>query len=174
MSWPPELTRWAEQVSQDAFVFRTVMRRARNCERAREAIQQALSRVPPRYDHFLQGGYGYFSAWVCRVARNYLVDWFRIANRERQLGNGEALPDRKDPDAERREQQLALLEQVIAELPSEQQQLVRSRLKGNTYQKMAEATHVNVGTVWRRLREPLQYLRLRLLEVDSDLFRELP
>jgi DNA-directed RNA polymerase specialized sigma24 family protein len=87
----------------------------------------------------------------------------------RQLTGEESIPGRDDCAGATWEQ-LCCLEQALAELPEPEQRLIRLRLEGWTFEQIATQEGRNPGAVWRHLREPLRWLRLRMLELGGDVF----
>jgi len=99
-----------------------------------------------------------FMAWAWRVARNLLIDAHRRCRRERSAAwlDSEvidALPAEDDPHAEaERRQRLRLVANGLRHLDEELAELVLLRdFAGWSYQEIAEATDLPLGTVKSRL-----------------------
>jgi hypothetical protein len=86
----------------DEVVRAVVMQRARNRERAREAIEEAVS-WSGRQPEGKVADYNHYRRRVMKVARNYLVEDSRRSRRQRQLLAQVAAPARaEDAGAEER------------------------------------------------------------------------
>jgi RNA polymerase sigma factor (sigma-70 family) len=172
MSWPDDLRQWAERLVQDETAIRAVNWRARDPDRAIEALQRALACYAQRlYDRRQDGqDYEWFRGVVCWKARNLLIDEFRSRRLTRQLTAEEELPGRENTSSSIR--QIALLREVMAELPADEQCWLRLRSQGLTLAEIAAQEGCSAGTIHRRLQNPLRRLRERLLELDCDLFGE--
>jgi RNA polymerase sigma factor (sigma-70 family) len=129
---------------------------------------------------------GSLPAWVSRVARNYAIDHYRRRRRERSMvedgEDAEAMvlrardtTGRNDPHRALEDKDLAQwLRGVIDRLPSELGQAVILRdLQGMTYEEMAEALEIPLGTVKSRINrgriELARLLRLRRAEWSAKL-----
>ena len=127
------------------------------------------------------------SAWLFRVARNRITDFFRkkrpvpesqlktptSENEEgTQLGLLDILPDtNNNPESQLfRETILDALEEALDELPIEQRQVfVWHELEGRSFKEISAQTGEKVKTLISRKRYAVLYLR----EALSDLYEEL-
>lgn len=118
---------------------------------------------------------GSLPAWIQRVARNYAIDHYRRRRRERRLvADGEAYDDAirltedrprsSDPHRSLEQKDLARwLRATLDELPTELAQAVILRdLQEMTYDDMAAALHVPLGTVKSRINRGRLELARRL------------
>ena len=136
----------AEDAAQDAFV------------RAWEAL--------PRYRHR-----GTFKAWLYRIALNCARDALR---RRRPTTDVEALPLRSDaPGPERQmlqQERARRVEEAVLGLPeASRAALILREYEGLSYQEIAEALDIPMGTVMSRL----HYARSRLREVLAPMMEDL-
>jgi RNA polymerase sigma-70 factor (ECF subfamily) len=99
-----------------------------------------------------------FMAWAWRVARNLLIDAHRRCRREREAAWVdpeviERLPAADDPhESATRRQRLRMIAAGLRQLPEELAELVLLRdLAGMSYQEIAEAQELPLGTVKSRL-----------------------
>ncbi len=99
-----------------------------------------------------------FMAWAWRVARNLLIDAHRRCRREREAAWVdpeviERLPAADDPhESATRRQRLRMIAAGLRQLPEELAELVLLRdLVGMSYQEIAEAQELPLGTVKSRL-----------------------
>jgi RNA polymerase sigma-70 factor (ECF subfamily) len=124
---------------------------------------------------------GSLQAWIQRVARNYAIDHYRRRRRERSLvQDGEAFDDavrftrdparRSDPhDALEQKNLSHWLRHAIDRLPVELAQAVILRdLQEMTYDDMAEALEVPLGTVKSRINRGRLELARRLKRKKKD------
>jgi RNA polymerase sigma-70 factor (ECF subfamily) len=106
---------------------------------------------------------GAFVAYVRSITRNKLVDRLkqRIRHREGETLPWEEASERlaaEPPPADGHD-----LHAALGELPDEERRAVAGvYLEGRTYQEVADATGLPLGTLKRRLRDGLAALRLRL------------
>ncbi|MBM4013981.1 MAG: RNA polymerase sigma factor [Planctomycetes bacterium] len=116
---------------------------------ADDAVQEVFLRVHARAAQF--DGRGAFAGWLHRLAVNHCLN--RLAQLRRERGRAAAI----DPDALGREREPPLdvrdaLERELARLPDEQRAVVVAReLGGLSYQEIAQALAIPIGTVMSRL-----------------------
>jgi len=123
------------------------------------------------------------SAWLFRVARNRITDFFRkrqpellgdlaLAVDDEELPSLEELLPSPDagPDALlARSALLDELERAVNELPAEQREVfVAHELEGRRFKEMAEQTGVSVNTLLSRKRYAVLHLRKRLRRVRDE------
>jgi RNA polymerase sigma factor (sigma-70 family) len=134
-----------------------------NAEDARDTLQETFLKCWRR-----RGGLSQIEdlrAWVFRVALNAARDARATAwrRRRRALGEGETTLVANHPGPEvqaQRREQLALVREALAELPLEQQEVFLLRQNGQmTYDQIARATSIPLGTVKTRMRLALARLR---------------
>lgn len=99
-----------------------------------------------------------FMAWAWRVAKNLLIDSYRRCHRERSAAwldpeIIDRLPASDDPHEESvRRQRLRMIASGLRQLPEDLATLILMRdLSGLSYQEIAEALDLPVGTVKSRL-----------------------
>lgn len=118
------------------------------------------------------------TAWLFRVARNRIIDWFRRKSREDARAkpvaiseDGEALrleevlpsPDAGPEAAYARSVLIEELDEALDELPEEQREVfVAHELMGRSFKEMAEESGVSVNTLLSRKRYAVLHLRERL------------
>jgi RNA polymerase sigma-70 factor, ECF subfamily len=141
-------------------LFAFIHRLLRSKEDAEEVFHDAFLAVLQSREVAL--GEASFSTWVHRVARNMSL------NRLRSRRRGEAalveipvaVPSEKPADEQIATRQLHLaLGQAVERLPSPLSELYRLRSAGLSYEEMAEALEIPVGTVKSRMHQLVAQLK---------------
>ena len=138
----------------------------RNRERADDLVQDTLGRALVK-EQFWQPGTN-IRAWLFTLMHNQNVNNVRRGIRESEMvDTGQisvTLPATTDPTASR---QMFELERALAELPSEQRQVILLvGLEGMSYQDTAGILSVPIGTVRSRLSRARDALR-KLLDMEE-------
>jgi RNA polymerase sigma-70 factor, ECF subfamily len=122
----------------------------RNGDDAEDVVQEASLRAL-RYFHTFTGGNA--RAWFLRIVRNTCRGWHGDDTRARTdlFDEQHHRGTRSSPDPETlllQSEDAALITQAISDLPGRQRELLVSReLDGLSYQEMADAMSIPVGTV---------------------------
>lgn len=119
-----------------------------------------------------QGRYvetGKFSAWVTRIARNLVIDYFRqeksenlvsIDNDEVDLLNRRDLSDSTIEDNMVQTQICNDIRRLIHSLPDSQRNVIEMRFYQNmSFKEIADATNVSINTALGRMRYALMHIR---------------
>jgi RNA polymerase sigma factor (sigma-70 family) len=125
------------------------------------------------------------SAWMFRVARNRIVDFFRnkksVSLSDSALTDGEGLETRSleellpSPDAGpeavfARNVLLEELEAAIEELPEEQREVfIAHEIEGRSFKELSAETGVSVNTLLSRKHYAVLQLRRRLQSIHDEL-----
>lgn len=125
-------------------------------------------------------------AWLYRVARNRMTDWFRRRSTRRQVETGQAaelederwedlLPAPEDgPDS--RFARAVLIEEIAAaldELPDEQRQVfIAHEFEGRSFRELAAEAGVGVNTLLARKHYAVRHLRQRLAAIREDFLED--
>jgi RNA polymerase sigma-70 factor (ECF subfamily) len=139
-----------------------------NAEDARDAFQEAFVKCWRRRESL--GEIENLRAWIFRVALNVGRDMRATAWRRRRRplpeeDNMVASDDSQPQDALDRQERLALVQRALLELRPEEQEVFLLRQNGEmTYEEIAQAISIPVGTVKTRMRLALEKLRGALAE----------
>jgi RNA polymerase sigma factor (sigma-70 family) len=168
MSWP----QWSERVVRDQGVLASALSLAHDPDRALEAVHEAVRRTKPACDTGRITDYDHFRSSVRQTAVRALIDGYRRNRKYSPLPDEEVLKgEEEDRDDSARAERIALVREVIGRLPPEQRELVRLRFEeGLPLKEIAARKGCSISVAWTRLRQPLQQVRLWLLERDRDLF----
>lgn len=172
------LTRTVRQERQRLSDF--IRRRVGNEADADDILQDVLAQLVSSYS--VTEPIEQVTAWLFRVARNRIIDWYRRKRPERMTATSgdpdaplnleEILFDPKqDPDrAYARSIVWKELADALDELPEEQRQVfVWHELEGKSFKEMAEETGVPLNTLLSRKRYAVLHLRDRLQELYAEL-----
>jgi RNA polymerase sigma-70 factor, ECF subfamily len=139
-----------------------LMRQGADRETADEIVQDTMLAVW-RKSHLFQDNKGSLSTWIYAIARNLRIDRIRKQTLWRHLcADLEALqyagPGYDESHA--REQERIGVDQALAELPREQQQIIQlSFMEGLTQSEIAKRLDLPLGTVKSRMRLAFGKLR---------------
>lgn len=161
-----------ERMAEQAFssVYGTALRLTRDREDASDLAQEAFVRAYEAFDRFDGRN---FKAWMLRILTNLYINRYRKKQRE---GTGNSLdeesavepvaPAEEVPDRQIFDEMLgAEVEEALAKVPDVFRiAVVLSDLEGMTYDEIAEATEVPVGTVRSRIARGRAILRKELEE----------
>src|SRR5580698_708409 len=116
-------------------------------------------------------------AWLFRVARNRIIDFFRKKRPVQFEDEGveDLLPsaDAGPEEAYVRSLLWEELEQALAELPEEQRAVfIAHEIEGRSFKELAAETGVPVNTLLSRKRYAVLHLRERLKEIHEEIMGE--
>jgi len=149
-------------------IYGTALRLCRSREEAEDLVQEAMVRAYEAYDRFDGSN---FKAWVLRIVTNLYINRYRQRQRGPQLGSlddenasepvgleGE-IPDRMLFD----EALGTEVEAALARVPDDfRTAVLLSDIEGLSYQEIADATQVPIGTVRSRIARGRALLRKEL------------
>jgi RNA polymerase sigma factor (sigma-70 family) len=118
-------------------------------------------------------------AWLFRVARNRITDFFRkkrpesladVADEEQGIEDFLPSPDASPEAAYARGVLIEELEAALAELPSEQRDVfIATEIEGRSFKELAAETGENVNTLLSRKRYAVLHLRDRLRDIYEEI-----
>jgi RNA polymerase sigma-70 factor (ECF subfamily) len=140
---------------------------------AEDLVQRTMFRIWQKASMF-DAAAGPFSAWVCRMANNVLIDTVRSSKRKMRGGGvhhesveNHTLMQEEDfvtaiEEQESREQIVTAVREVIQSMPRPLRQACNGVLRGNHIAKVGDTLALSKGTVSTRLRLARERMR------DSD------
>jgi len=149
-------------------VFGTALRLTRSKEEAEDLAMEAMVRAYEAYERFDGSN---FKAWLLRIVTNLYINRYRQRQRGPQLTSLEddAIHEPVGSEAEIPDRMLfdealgAEVEEALARVPVDfRVAVVLSDIEGLSYQEIAEATDVPIGTVRSRLARGRAMLRKAL------------
>ncbi|MBA3533053.1 MAG: sigma-70 family RNA polymerase sigma factor [Ardenticatenales bacterium] len=168
-------------------MYNIALRVLGDSDRAADATQDAFVSAYRKIDQYSGG---HFRAWMARIVKNQCYDLIRYEKRRpatslealllASSGGAESRPDpagehsapERPDDATLRHEVASWLQEVILHLPIDQRlTLVMSDVHGYSYEEIAAATEVELGTVKSRLSRARRRVR-ELLQEQSELLPE--
>jgi RNA polymerase sigma-70 factor, ECF subfamily len=149
-------------------VFGTALRLTRSREEAEDLAQEAVVRAYDAFDRFDGSN---FKAWMLRIVTNLYINKYRQRQRTPQTGSledeGVAEPMSSEfelPDRLLFDKTLGTeIEQALAAVPIDfRTAVILSDIEGLSYQEIADATEVPIGTVRSRLARGRSMMRKAL------------
>jgi RNA polymerase sigma factor (sigma-70 family) len=116
-------------------------------------------------------------AWLFRVARNRIVDFFRkkrpVQFEDEGIEDLLPSPDAGPDAAYLRSLLWEELEQALAELPEEQRAVfIAHEIEGRSFKELSAETGVSVNTLLSRKRYAILHLRERLKDINEEITGE--
>jgi RNA polymerase sigma-70 factor (ECF subfamily) len=149
-------------------VLGTALRLTRSREDAEDLAQEAIVRAYDAYERFDGTN---FKAWMLRIVTNLYINRYRQRQRGPQLGSLEdegaiepVSSETETPDRLLFDNAIgAEIEEALAKVPEDfRMAVILSDIEGLSYQEIADATDVPIGTVRSRLARGRSILRKAL------------
>ena len=158
-------------------VYNYILLIVRNREMAEDIFQESFMRAIMTIK---QGRYmenGKFSAWICRIAHNQIIDAYRRERNEKTVSNEEyedmdlfndaKLCEENIEDKMVREQVLKDVNNLMLHLPDEQREVVYMRYYQDlSFKEIADITGVSINTALGRMRYAVMNMRRMAQEKD--------
>ena len=152
-------------------VFTTIMLIVRDEDVAEDLLQDTFIKAIHTMKSGRYNEEGKFSSWICRIAHNLSIDFFRREKRSPLLKldtsshtfNSLSHAEEDVEVALTREETHARLRALIQELPAAQKEVLVMRHYGDmSFQEIADATGVSINTALGRMRYALINLRKKM------------
>jgi RNA polymerase sigma-70 factor (ECF subfamily) len=149
-------------------VFGTALRLTRSREDAEDLTQEAIVRAYDAYDRFDGSN---FKAWMLRIVTNLYINRYRQRQRGPQLGSldEEGVVEPMSSETEIPDRILfdnavgTEIEEALAKVPTDfRMAVILSDIEGLSYQEIADAMEVPIGTVRSRIARGRSMLRKSL------------
>lgn len=160
-------------------VYDYIRMMVKDADLADDIFQETFIKVVRVIDEGRYKESGKFLSWVMRIAHNQVIDHFRAEKQNQSINESSAGYDilgtqrLTEGSIEERlvgEQIEADLRRLVAELPDEQQEVVRLRYYGGlSFKEIAEQTQVSINTALGRMRYALINLRRLIKEKNVAL-----
>ena len=158
-------------------VYNYILLIVRNREMAEDIFQETFMRAIMTIK---QGRYmenGKFSAWICRIAHNQIIDAYRRERNEKTVSNEEyedmdlfndaKLCEENIEDKMVREQVLKDVNNLMLHLPDEQREVVYMRYYQDlSFKEIADIMGVSINTALGRMRYAVMNMRRMAQEKD--------
>jgi RNA polymerase sigma factor (sigma-70 family) len=166
-------------------VYTTILLIVKDSYTAEDLMQDAFIKAI----HTMKGGRyneeGKFSSWICRIAHNLAIDFFRKEKRSPMITlddgsnvfNTMAFSEDSAESIQIKEDTHARLRKLIQTLPQTQREVLMMRHYADmSFQEIADTTGVSINTALGRMRYALINLRKKMLKsnfaYDKNLYSE--
>lgn len=166
-------------------VFTTILLIVKDTYTAEDLMQDTFIKAI----HTMKGGRyneeGKFSSWICRIAHNLAIDFFRKEKRSPMITledgsnvfNALSFAEDSVESQQIKEDTYGRLRELIQTLPQAQREVLMMRHYADmSFQEIAEATGVSINTALGRMRYALINLRKKMLNstiaYDKNLYSE--
>lgn len=159
-------------------VFTTIMLIVKDPVVAEDLLQDVFIKAVHTMKSGRYNEEGKFSSWICRIAHNLAIDFFRRQKRNPQLNldtashafNSLTLSEESVEHTLSREETYSRLRELIQELPAAQKEvLIMRHYADMSFQEIADATGVSINTALGRMRYALINLRKKMA-AQPDLY----
>lgn len=159
-----------ERMAEEVFpsVYGTALRLTRDREDASDLSQEAIIRAYEAFDRFDGRN---FKAWILRILTNLYINRYRQRQREAPTGSLDeegayepVAPEGSIPDRMALDEMVgAEVEEALSKVPADfRTAVILSDIEGMSYEEIAQATEIPIGTVRSRLARGRAILRREL------------
>ncbi len=159
-----------ERMAEEVFpsVYGTALRLTRDREDASDLSQEAIIRAYEAFDRFDGRN---FKAWILRILTNLYINRYRQRQREAPTGSLDeegayepVAPEGSIPDRMALDEMVgAEVEAALSKVPADfRTAVILSDIEGMSYEEIAQATEIPIGTVRSRLARGRAILRREL------------
>ncbi|MBJ6119844.1 sigma-70 family RNA polymerase sigma factor [Pontibacter sp. BT310] len=166
-------------------VFTTIVLIVKDTYTAEDLMQDAFIKAIHTMKSGRYNEEGKFSSWICRIAHNLAIDFFRKEKRSPMITledgsnvfNTLAFAADSAESLQIQEDTVARLRELIQTLPQTQREVLMMRHYADmSFQEIADATGVSINTALGRMRYALINLRKKMLNgniaYDKNIYSE--
>jgi RNA polymerase sigma factor (sigma-70 family) len=166
-------------------VFTTILLIVKDTYTAEDLMQDAFIKAIHTMKSGRYNEEGKFSSWICRIAHNLAIDFFRKEKRSPMITledgsnvfNNLSFAEDSAESLQIKEDTHARLRELIQTLPQTQREVLMMRHYAEmSFQEIAEATGVSINTALGRMRYALINLRKKMqntnIAYDKNLYSE--
>ncbi|HEY4651270.1 MAG TPA: sigma-70 family RNA polymerase sigma factor [Pontibacter sp.] len=166
-------------------VFTTIILIVKDTYTAEDLMQDAFIKAIHTMKSGRYNEEGKFSSWICRIAHNLAIDFFRKEKRSPMITledgsnvfNTLAFAADSAESLQIKEDTVARLRELIQTLPQSQREVLMMRHYADmSFQEIADATGVSINTALGRMRYALINLRKKMLNgniaYDKNIYSE--
>ncbi len=166
-------------------VFTTILLIVKDTYTAEDLMQDAFIKAIHTMKSGRYNEEGKFSSWICRIAHNLAIDFFRKEKRSPMITledgsnvfNNLSFAEDSAESVQIKEDTHARLRELIQTLPQTQREVLMMRHYAEmSFQEIAEATGVSINTALGRMRYALINLRKKMqntnIAYDKNLYSE--
>ena len=166
-------------------VFTTIVLIVKDTYTAEDLMQDAFIKAIHTMKSGRYNEEGKFSSWICRIAHNLAIDFFRKEKRSPMITledgsnvfNTLAFAADSAESLQIQEDTVARLRELIQTLPQSQREVLMMRHYADmSFQEIADATGVSINTALGRMRYALINLRKKMLNgniaYDKNIYSE--
>jgi RNA polymerase sigma factor (sigma-70 family) len=166
-------------------VYTTILLIVKDTYTAEDLMQDAFIKAIHTMKSGRYNEEGKFSSWICRIAHNLAIDFFRKEKRSPMITledgsnvfNNLSFAEDSAESLQIREDTHTRLRELIQTLPQTQREVLMMRHYADmSFQEIAEATGVSINTALGRMRYALINLRKKMLNTtiayDKNLYSE--
>jgi RNA polymerase sigma factor (sigma-70 family) len=159
-------------------VFTTILLIVKDTYTAEDLLQDTFIKAIHTIKSGRYNEEGKFSSWICRIAHNLAIDFFRKEKRSpvitledgSNILNVLSFAEESAESVQIKEETHARLRELIQQLPPAQKEvLIMRHYADMSFQEIAEATGVSINTALGRMRYALINLRKKL-STDNNVY----
>ncbi len=156
-------------------VYTTILLIVKDTETAEDLLQDTFIKAIHTMKSGRYNEEGKFSSWICRIAHNLAIDYFRKEKRSPMINlddnsnifNHLSFSEESIETLQIKEETHDRLRELIQQLPEAQKEvLIMRHYADMSFQEIAEATGVSINTALGRMRYALINLRKKMTNPD--------
>ncbi|WP_026462048.1 RNA polymerase sigma factor [Adhaeribacter aquaticus] len=156
-------------------VYTTILLIVKDTDTAEDLVQDTFIKAIHTMKSGRYNEEGKFSSWICRIAHNLAIDYFRKEKRSPMINledgsnifNHLSFSEESIETLQIKEETHDRLRELIQQLPEAQKEvLIMRHYADMSFQEIAEATGVSINTALGRMRYALINLRKKMTNPD--------